>query len=496
MNPLKRLTEIGIALSKEKNVSKLFEMIVDFGMEFTRSDGGTLYIVSDDGRYLNFVIVKNKSLSVNLTDGSYLKDWPPVPLYFDDGSPNLSNVCSFCALKAETVNIEDAYETTLFNFQGTRAFDSMRNYRSKSMLVVPMKNHEDEVIGVLQLINAIDESGNIISFSKDSEEIAECLASQAAVALTNRILINELERLFESAIQVIAKAIDEKSPYTADHSRRVAEISLLLAQRVGEARYGPFKDINFNEDELRALRIAAFLHDVGKIKVPEHVMDKATKLQCIFDRIDLIKLRYEFLRKFYPSREESEEIEEELKFLEGVNMGLKPLADEDLRKLQKIAQRKVSIGSTDFQLITEEELKNLSIRAGTLTDEERAIIQSHAESTYRMLSQLPFPKKLKGVPVFASSHHEKLNGKGYPKGLSGDQLPIQARILAIADVFEALTARNRPYKKPNTLSQALSIMRDMVERGELDKDLFELFVESGIPKEYAKSELLPEQVDI
>lgn len=496
MGPLKRLTEIGIALSKEKNVSKLFEMIVDFGMEFTNSDGGTLYIVSEDGRYLKFTIVKNRSLSVDVKDDSSLNEWPPVPMYLEDGTPNLSNVCSFCALRAETVNIEDVYETTIFNFQGTKIFDARKNYRSKSMLVVPMKNHEDEVIGVLQLINAMDESQNVIPFSKESEQMAECLASQAAVALTNRILINELERLFESAIQVIAKAIDEKSPYTADHSRRVAEISLFIAERINQAKDGPFGNIKFSEDDLRALKIAAFLHDVGKIKVPEHIMDKATKLQGVMDRIELIKLRYKLWRCLQNLQTQDEKLDEELDFLESVNRGSKPLTEEDLERLNSIAQRVIRLGSEEMYLITKDELKNLCVRAGTLTDEERAVIQSHAESTLRMLSQLPFPKKLRGVPIFASSHHEKLDGKGYPRGLSAADLPIQARILAIADVFEALTARDRPYKKANTLSQALSIMKGMVERGELDRDLFELFVESGIPKEYAKLELLPEQIDI
>ncbi len=495
MNVIKRLTEIGIALSREKDIGRIFEMIVEFAMEFTSAQGGTLYVVSEDRKTLNFTVVRNRVLGISQGGITSNVDWKPIPIFKEDGSPNMANVCSYCAITGRVLNIPDVYETTDFNFEGTKAFDAMTGYRSKSMLVVPMKNHEEEIIGVLQLINSEDLSeGRILPFSPSSQEMAECLASQAAIVLTNKILIDDLERLFRSSISVIAQAIDEKSPYTSGHSKRVTALALEIAKRITESKTGPFADIYFSENEMKEIQIASFLHDLGKITVPEHIMDKSTKLQSVFDRIELIRMRYELLKREIGAIEEK--MEEEMKLIEMANSGTYFLTDEILERLKEISERKVKTKDGFIPLITEDELKHLSVRRGTLTEEERAIIESHAETTLRMLSQLPFPRKLKNVPLIAGCHHEKLDGTGYPRKLKGDDLPLKARILILADIFEALTARDRPYKKAKTLSEALAIMEDMARKGEIDKDLFDFFVKSGIPKDYAKRELLPEQLDL
>lgn len=498
MDSLRRLTEIGMALSRERDVNKLFEMIIEFAMEFTSAEGGTLYVVSADRRTLDFAIVRNRVLGIRLGPAHSTLDWKSVPLFKEDGSPNDSNVSSYCALTGKTVNIPDVYETTGFNFEGTRIFDSRTGYRSKSMLVVPMKNHEDEIIGVLQLINAKDESvGNIVQFSASAQQMAECLASQAAIALTNRMLINELEELFESSIRVITSAIDEKSPYTSGHARRVTYLAMQIAKKINDAKTGPFAKVHFSEDELREIYLASLLHDVGKISIPEHIMDKATKLQCIFDKIELIRMRYELLKtKSHEGKAWTRsELEEEFQFIQRVNTGSETLNDDMLERLKRISQRTLEYGNDVVPIITEEELEKLSVRAGTLTPDEKAIINSHAELTFKMLSKLPFPKRLRNVPFIAASHHEKLDGTGYPRGLRAEDLPLQSRILAIADVFEALTARDRPYKRARTLSEAIAIMDDMAKAGAIDEELFHFFVRSGIPKGYADLELLAEQVD-
>lgn len=499
LDALKKLTQIGIALSAEKNIDRLFRMILEFAMDFTRADGGTLYIVSDDKKTLNFALIRNRTLGIEWGIGASPVKWPPVALFDEKGTPNLSNVSSYCAITGKVLNIPDVYRSTEFNFDGTKAFDSKTGYRSKSMLVVPMKNHENEIIGVLQLINAMDRKKTKVKrFSFSSQEMAESLASLASVALTNRMLISELELLLQSSISLISSAIDERSPYTSGHSRRVTELSVEIAKKINEAKSGPFANIFFSEDEIKEIEIASLLHDLGKLSVPEKILDKATKLQCIFDKIDLIKMRYEILKKEAgaKSTEERKKLDEEIEFLESVNRGNYPLTDEMIERLKRISKKTVRVDGGAIPLITKDELESLIVRAGTLTEEERKKVMSHAEVTYRMLCQLPFPKKLKEVPLIAGAHHEKLDGSGYPKKLKAENIPLKARILAIADIFEALTARDRPYMKAKKLSEVLKIMEDMAKKGEIDKDLFELFVKSGIVLAYAKKEMLPEQIDI
>lgn len=490
---IRKLTRIGMALSAERNIDRLFEMIVEEAREFTGADGGTLYITSDDETELKFTIVQTETLDVRMGGTGGQITWKPVPLRNPDGTPNHGNVSAHVALTGNTINIRDVYDAGDFDFQGTRKFDAQTGYRSKSMLVVPMKDHENDIIGVLQLLNARNEEHTeVIPFSPECQEMTESLASQAAVALSNNLLIHDLEALMESFIHAIATAIDEKSPYTGGHVRRVAELTMAIARRINAMTEGPYAEVRFSADQLKELQTAAWLHDVGKVTTPECVVDKATKLETIYDRIGLLRLRFEVCALQARLRKSQEgavsrsaeaagedEIEpalrEEFRFLSEANLGSERMSEEMMERVRAIARRSWTLDGMEQPLLSPDEVENLNIRQGTLSAKERDIIQNHARMTYKILSKLPFPKKLKHVPDYAATHHEMLNGKGYPRGLSADQLPLQSRILALADVFEALTANDRPYRKGKTLQETLHIMGMMVKDGHLDPDLFTFF---------------------
>ncbi len=521
---IENLCRIGIALSSERDIDVLLEMIVDESRRFTRADAGTLYSVSEDGKHLDWKIVQNDSMETRIGGTSSIKVdktvFPLVPLV-TDGQVNLSNVSTYVANTGQAVNIPDVYEAEGFDFTGPRQYDEATGYRSRSMLVVPLRNHEDDNIGVLQLLNAQDSEKKVIPFSSDYENLVTSLASQAAIGITNARLIQDLENLFDSFIQTIAAAIDEKSPYTAGHVRRVVELTMMIAEQINGSKDGLWGKVRFGTDELNELRIAAWMHDVGKITTPEYVVDKSTKLETIYDRLETIRTRYEILirdaeisslkKKLEVRGGEGESdvldrieeefqrqvsaLREELAFITQCNTGGEFMADEHIDRLAGIAGHIKSNGDLHNRL-TEDEVYNLSIRKGTLTEEERQIINNHAAVSIKMLTQLPFSKKLGQVPRYAGGHHEKLNGKGYPGGLTADQLPLQARIMAVADIFEALTAPDRPYRRPMPLSQALKIMGFMVKDQELDHKIVDLVVESGLALKYAKKELNADQVDV
>jgi hypothetical protein len=294
---LERLNSIGVALSAEHDHKRLLEIILLGAQELTSADGGTLYLMTEDA-HLKFEILRNLSLDIAMggTTGKPIP-FPSLPIYLDDGKPNLTMVAVYSATNAKTVNIPDAYLTEGFDFSGTAKFDAKMGYRSQSFLTVPMMNHENEIIGVLQLINAIDpRTKQIIPFSDSHQFLVESLASQAAVAITNQNLISGLKDLFESFIKLIADAIDEKSPYTGGHCQRVPELTMMLADAAIQSKTGPFGDFTMTEKEVYELKIAAWLHDCGKVTTPESVMDKATKLETTFDRIHLIDQRFELLK--------------------------------------------------------------------------------------------------------------------------------------------------------------------------------------------------------
>ena len=519
----RKLTMIGVALSAEKNLDRLFEMIVEEARNFTNAEGGTLYIMSDDEKELRFAVVRSSPLNIRMGGTSGEITWKPVLLINADGTPNYANVSAYAALSGKVINIPDVYDAEGFNFEGTRKFDKINGYRSKSMLVAPMRNHENDIIGVLQLLNAHDElTGDVVPFSSENQRMTESLASQAAVALTNNQLIQGLENLLESIVKSIAAAIDEKSPYTGGHVRRVAELTMAIAQKINTATEGFYADTHFNEDQMKELRIAAWLHDVGKVTTPEYVVDKATKLETICDRIELLRTRFEVLKRDHEieslkkadgqglyqenddvvqSRREFVEklkknLEEDLAFLAIANDGSKYMTDDMIKRINEIANRQWTADGELKSILTDNEILNLCIRNGTLTEDERKIINNHARVTHMMLSQLPFPKKLKHVPYYAATHHERPDGSGYPLGLKGDQLPLQSRLLALADIFEALTAKDRPYKKGKTLSEVIKIMKFMVKDNYIDSELFDFFIKEQIYLDYAKEELAPQQIDL
>jgi HD-GYP domain-containing protein (c-di-GMP phosphodiesterase class II) len=427
-------------------------------------------------------------------------------------------VVAYAVLKDRTVNIADAYQEKGFDFSGTKAFDRHMGYHSQSFLTVPMKNHEDEIIGVLQLINARDRATNtIVPFSETDQRLAESLASQAAVALTNRLLISQLENLFESFVNLLNKAIDEKSPYTGGHCHRVPVLTMLLAEAVHETKAGPHALWHLTDLDRYELKIAALLHDCGKVTTPVHIVDKATKLQTLFDRIHLIDTRFEIIKRdaeiaaLRAAREPDAdakaidqacrkrlwEIQEDREFLRLCNIGgeaMTPAAQDRVRDIAtKYRWRNPRGEPVDF--LTEDEVENLTIRAGTLTAAERQVINHHIVVTIQMLEALPWPKHLMNVPEYAGGHHERMDGKGYPRGLKRDQMSVQARIMGIADIFEALTARDRPYKPGKTLTESLNILGKMRLDGHIDPELFDIFIRARIYERYAKDYLDPEQVD-
>ena len=524
---ISNLAKIGLALSKEKDMNKLLEMILLEAKRIANSDGGTLYMMTDDKR-LRFEILMTDSLDFHM-GGTSGKDIPfyPVKLYLDDGEPNNSMIAAYVGLTGETVNIKDAYQAKGFDFSGTKMFDEKTGYHSQSFLTVPLKNHEDEIIGVLQLLNAQrTKSDKIIPFTSDIQKMVEALASQAAVAITNKNLIKDLENLFESFIKLIASAIDAKSPYTGGHCARVPEITMLLANAVQETKDGPFADIAFTDKEMYELKIAAWLHDCGKVTTPEFVVDKSTKLETIYDRVHEVETRFGVIKRdaeiirlkkeLKIERNESLSLEEksdkikalqreyrktvrilksDLEFVKESNVGGEFMSGDKKDRVHQIANYRWKPNGKMENFLSEDEIYNLTIPRGTLTPEERKVINDHIVVTINMLEELPYPKHLKNVPEFAGGHHEKLDGTGYPKGLIKDEMTVQARIMAIADIFEALTARDRPYKKGKTLSQAMRILGFMKNDAHIDVDLFEIFVKEKIYLKYAEEYLDPEQID-
>jgi HD-GYP domain-containing protein (c-di-GMP phosphodiesterase class II) len=483
----------------------------------------------------------------------------------------MRNVASYCAITGEMINIADAYaHGDNLDFSGTVEFDKRLGYRSQSFLTVPLKNHNGFVIGVLQLINAKDVDGNIVPFADEILPMVNALASQAAISIDNRILVDELKVLLDAFIAMMAAAIDTKSPYTGGHCQRVPVLTEMLVKAACDTKEGPFADFDLTDAEWYELRVACWLHDCGKVTTPEHIVDKATKLEAIYDRIHEVRMRFEVLKRdaeiamlkgvlaggnpeelraVYEA--ECATLDEEFAFIGTCNVGGEFMAADRIERLKKIAERtwtrtlsnRIGISYAEkkrreaiperplpveeklledrydhvspreglrlsapgnqwgFNLQAPEreanlgEIYNLSISRGTLTAEDRYKINEHMAQTIVMLESLPWPRHLRRVPEYAGGHHEKMDGTGYPRGLKREDMSVPARVMAIADIFEALTAADRPYKPPKTLSESLRIMQFMVKDQHIDPDLFKLFIDSGVYREYARQFLTPEQID-
>jgi HD-GYP domain-containing protein (c-di-GMP phosphodiesterase class II) len=573
---LRRLIEAGIALSSERDHQILIEKILLEAKSLANADGGTLYLREDDSPRLRFAIVRNDTLDVALggTTGKAVP-FPPLNLVDPDtGEPNFNNVCTAAVLDGRTINIPDAYEAEAYDFSGTKKFDETTGYRSKSFLTIPLRNHKDEVIGCLQLINARGEGDVVIPFDFELQQIIEALASQAAIALDNQELIAAQRELLDSLIKLLAGAIDAKSPYTSGHCDRVPELAQLLVREAANCPEGPFATFDMSDEERYEFELASWLHDCGKITSPEYVVDKATKLETIHNRVHEVRARFEILwrdaeidclkaimaggdRDALTAEMEARraQLREDFAFVARCNIGGEFMGDGDIERLKRIADQEwtrqfddrlgLSRGEEDRlsgipptpaphreKLLADRpehrvpwagrkppvrkedpqnrwgfdmeipdnafdfgEIHNLTIRRGTLTDEERFKINEHIVQTIIMLDSLPLPRTLRRMPEIAGNHHEKMDGTGYPRRLPPDRLSIPARVMAIADIFEALTAADRPYKKPKTLSESIDILSKMVLDNHIDGDLFDLFLTSGVYREYGETHLLPEQVD-
>lgn len=465
----KEILEVGIQLTTEKDDNKLLCSIVEKGMQITNCDASTFYLYKDD--MLHFRIMRTISQNIcRGMDGEAITDIPPVPFKEE-------NVCAYTAIHRKVVNIEDVYHSEEFDFSGPKRYDSMTGFRTQSMLVIPVENNNGELIGVLQMINAQDENGMVIPFDPQYEIIIRSLGSLAAIELTNIQYVHEIKAQLHSFVEAMATAIDERTPYNGSHTRNVAKYAIILAKKINEkARLGECDEF-FDEERLEKLELAALLHDLGKMIIPKSVMNRATRMDrdmaALEDRIALLKCYYEI--DCLKNRITEEEYKEKVALLEDIiefvhridNVGF--LQQEDFDRVQEIATMYYEKEDGEkVYYITERERVCLSVRKGTLTDEDRTIMESHVVMTAKILSKVHFNKNYIDVPRWAAEHHEFLNGSGYPNHISGDQLDTETRILAIADIYDALTASDRPYKPPMPKAKACAILHSMVEEGKLE----------------------------
>ncbi|MEO5332803.1 MAG: GAF domain-containing protein [Magnetococcus sp. YQC-5] len=570
---LQKLVALGVSLAAERDIDALLENILLGAKSLTHADAGTLYLSTKDD-CLKFSIVRTDSLGIAMGGAGKKPAFMPAVSMYKDGKPNHHNIASHAALSAETVVVEDAYDCQAFDFSGVLEFDRGTGYRSQSFLTVPLKPRQGKVIGVIQLINAMDPTtGKVVPFDPEVITFVEALAAQAAMTLDNQMLLQAQKDLFNSFIRLIAAAIDAKSPYTGGHCERVPELARLLAHAVCNTKHEGFADFTMSEDEMQEMHIASWLHDCGKVTTPEYVVDKATKLEGIYNRIHEVRMRFEVLHRDaeiaclrgiqhdWQAREQLEEemeaqqaaLQEEFAFIARCNVGGEFMTAADKERIKHLAQRvwirhfddslglsyaelkrkgvgkgfsQALIGvpeplladkpehiiprerdnksrdenlgiqmSAPQHLYNMGEIYNLCIERGTLTSEERYKINEHAVQTLAMLENLPFPDTIARVPEFAGAHHETMQGTGYPRKLKREEMSVPARIMAIADVFEALTATDRPYKEPKTLSQAIKIMSFMKKDGHIDPDLFEIFLKEGVYQHYARKFMEPAQID-
>ena len=515
---LDQLTELSVALGNSPDIVPLLDRILRVAKHLTDADGGTLYRPCLDRRSLEFAISLNDTLGLYQggISGNPV-DMPAVPLADGEGRPNNASVAAWAANSGQPVNIEDVYQATDFNFSAMRSFDTAFGYRTQSILTVPMLDHEGELVGVLQLVNAKHpDTGDIRPFTGTDQRFIEALAAQAAVALTNGQLIVQLGELLEGLVNLINIGIDEKSPYTGRHCQFVPELTMLLAEAVHATDSGPMAGFRMTDADRKELWLAGLLHDCGKITTPVHIVDKGTKLETIFDRIHLVDMRFEVLLRDCEIRalkekcvagadhaaidarlaQEQAALRADRDFLRAANVGGEGMAAADQERVRRIAAwRYTGPDGLEHDLLDAGEVENLSVRFGTLLDSEREIINNHITVTIRMLESLPWPKHLKNVPEYAGGHHERMDGKGYPRGLRGDQMSVQARVMAIADIFEALTARDRPYKRGKRLSESLHILGKFALNGHIDPDLFDIFVRSKTYLAFAHKNMDPSQID-
>ena len=471
---IRAFLDMCLSLSQERDREALLSNILDTAMDLSHCDAGTLYLLEEDG--LHFCRMVTRSLNIRQGGHADPITLPPVPM-------DPAYVCAWVALNNETINVADVRTDQHFDFSGSQRYDNLTGYRTKSMMVVPMANDRGDLVWVTQLINALDEQGETIPFPAQSELLVRAISAQAAISITNMQYSEQITHLLDSLVGALSTAIDERTPYNANHTRNMvrygAKFLDWLESTGNEWRFPP--------DKRRTFLLSVWLHDVGKLVVPLEVMDKETRLgsglEAVMQRFRTIGLldRIACLEGSISPEELAERNEQRLAAAELVQKVNRAgfLPDEEMHKVQALGEKRyMDEAGQEQPWLTPEELEDLCIRKGTLTAKERGIMESHVVVTARILSQVSFPKIYAEVPKWAAAHHELLNGSGYPDHVKADQIPREVRLLTILDVFDALTARDRPYKAPMSAEKAMGILESMVQEGSIDGDILKLFADS------------------
>ena len=495
---MRQILEIGVSLSMEKDFNKLLETILEQVMELTRCDAGTLYLL--EGEHLKFQFMKNKSM-----DPGRGADWegsglPPVPL-------TRRNLCAMALLDKRTILVEDVRNCETYDFSGPARYDAMTGYHTKSLLVTPLWNRTGERLGVLQLINAMDETGAVCGFSEEMVLAVESVASQAAITIQNSRYISEVKGLIQSFVRMTSSAIDARTPYNASHTRNMAvygERFLTYMNRVAR-RSG--KGVLFSKAHREELLMSIWLHDIGKIVTPLEIMNKNARLSPV--QYAEVKGRLKEVRllarlAYLEGRSDQEtwrqiqtETAQAQKLVDTVNrIGFLP--DDLAGQVRELGEKRFTDeAGRELPWLTQEECGALQTRKGTISAEERRIMQDHVVLTDRFLAEVEFPKEYSHVREWAAGHHEMLDGSGYPKGLRGDQIPMEVRIITLLDVFEALIAKDRPYKKGIPVEQALEVLMEMAEKErKLDIGLVRMFAASRCWEEPKQERSLEEGQEV
>lgn len=472
---LKKILNLGISLTGEKNYHRLLEKILAESMEITNSDAGTLYIVTSSKTEdrLKFMIMRNQTMNTYEGGQGEKINLPDVPFVEE-------NVCAYAAIHRKVINIPDVYDSQEFDFIGPKRYDKITGYRTKSMLVIPLENHENEILGVIQLINALDEEKKVIPYDRRYEYIIYSIASQAAVTLANMNHDKDMKRLLDSMVSAFTTAIDERTPYNANHTKNVANYTKQLIDYINEQYKAGNTNIYYDDKQKEQLIMAAMLHDIGKLVTPLEIMNKSTRLEeseaIIENRFELIAayLNIDFLEE----RISKEEYREKKKYLKDMKQLIREvnkapfLEDEVMEKIEELSNYYYCKQNGEIiHYITDNEKESLLIKKGTLTSKERKIMEEHVVVTSRLLQKIHFGKEYKDVPKLASAHHEYLNGTGYPNHLTWEQIPKDAELLTVLDIYDSLISTDRPYKKPIPKERALIILEEMVKEGKLDGEL-------------------------
>lgn len=476
-NDIKQILELGQALAKEKYFFKLFDLILDGCMKFTSADSGTFY-ASDNGK-LKAVIYKNRTLEARLGPGIVHSDEETIDM-------NTRNIVAYTIARRKIVRVDDIYAEKNFEILKLKEFDANYKYRTKSLMIIPIIDANNRIDGVIQLGNCINEFGEVVPFPEEYEVLVSSLTSQMATTMSNMMLIQELEDLLESFVEAMTTAIDARTPYNANHTINVAEICIDFADYInGLYTRGEYNGF-INDNQKEQLYMAAMLHDLGKMITPREVLNKATRLGNLFDNLlnKLEKIRLNLKIDMLEGKiDRTDWAMQDLRLcnfiadLPGMNIrGV--LSEDDQNRIKEMGKKTYRDNEgNEIPYLNEEEKQALAIVKGTLTDQEREIVQQHVVYSEKMLEKIKFNDKYNLVKSIASSHHEYLDGSGYPKGLKADQISSLTRILTIADIYDSLTSNDRPYKGVVPVNRALDILQAMVNEGKLDKNLVRIFVD-------------------